>query len=142
MKALPGEDELWDTWVEFLPMYGTVRADPDVGATVSCEGRVSLFRLSRIALYVYVRDFVRWRREHGLSDGLGDGLPLPLTDSFGDCLGPQRAAYAEFAIDGLGFEPVPGFPAPEIVLPPGLKGHWEPATRPQAADQAGKKPAS
>ncbi|MGV1006309.1 MAG: hypothetical protein ACOYEV_16435 [Candidatus Nanopelagicales bacterium] len=90
MKALPTEDELWHTWEEFLTMYGAVTADPDIGVTVACEGQVSLFRLSKGALHLYVRDFVEWRREHGLSDGRGDGLPF----------GPQTAAYVELALDG------------------------------------------
>lgn len=124
MKPLPTGDELWRTWVEFLTSFGAVSADPRVGASVSCEGRVSLVRLSKDELWRYVRDFVEWRREHGLSDGLVVGLPLPLTDSLGECIGPQQAGYAEFVLDGLDLAPVPGFPSPEIVVPPGFQGTW------------------
>lgn len=83
-----------------------------------------MVRLSKDALWRYVRDFAEWRREHGLPDGLVEGLPLPLTDSLGECIGPQQAGYAEFVLDGLGLAPVPGFLPPEIVGPPGFMGTW------------------
>lgn len=146
MKPIPTEDELWRTWLEFLARYGTVEADPEAGATVTVDGRASLFRMSRPALHDYVIDFVGWRRAHGYSDGLGDGLPLPLMDSFGDCFGPQLAVHAEYALEGLDFRHVPGS-SPEVSLPEvegtaGLRGTWFLATGPEAAEREDEGEAS
>lgn len=103
MAACPSQEELWRTWLQFLAGYGSVEADPEVGATVYCQGRASHFLLTRADLFLYVRDYVEKRRLAGLSDGLSDGLPSPLTDSFGDCFGPQQADHAEFRLEGLDF---------------------------------------
>ncbi len=51
---------------------------------------------------------MHWRIENGHDDGLDDGLPLPLMDSFGDCFGPQDVPYARLELQGLEFQIVPG----------------------------------
>lgn len=62
---------------------------------------VTEVQMTQAELHAYVSDHVRWRTEHGLDDGLEDGLPLPLMDSFGDCFGPQDQPYARLELQGL-----------------------------------------
>ena len=109
---MPTSDELWSSWLAFLAQYGTLEVVPDVGVKVFWESQASLFRLAKDQLFEYVLEFVARRRERGLSDGLDNGLPLPIMDSAGECLGPQGAEYAEYELEGLGFRRVPGFEDP------------------------------
>ena len=129
MAVRPSEEKLWRTWLQFLAGYGSVEADPEVGATVYCQGRASHFLLTRADLLLYVHEYVDGRRLAGLSDGLSDGLPAPLTDSFGDCFGPQQADHAEFRLEGLDFIEVvrgtgPPVKGPRTADPPLPETSW------------------
>ena len=131
-------DELWNIWHAFLAEYGALEDVPGVGVKVSWEGHASLFRLTKDQLFEYVREFVGWRRGRGMSDGLGNGLPLPIMDSAAECLGPQQADYAEFELEGLSFRRVPGFedPMSEAASTPWPEATWGSSTGPLGVEES------
>jgi hypothetical protein len=103
--ATPSREVLWERFRAFLGQWGEVRDSP-YGLQLTWGSRVTEVELTQSQLHEYVKDFVGRRTELGLDDGLGNGLPLPLTDSFGDCFGPQAGPYARVALEGLDFRVV------------------------------------
>jgi len=99
---LPSAEILWERLRAFLGQWGEVHESPR-GLRLTWGGarQVTEVELSRPQLAEYVAAYVGARAEHGLDDGLGNGLPLPLLDSFGDCFGSQEAPYARLALAGL-----------------------------------------
>lgn len=87
-----------------MGQWGEVQETPRGLQLAWAEGRhLTEVEMTKTQLLDYVADYVRWRTEHGLGDGLDNGLPMPLLDSFGDCFGPQEAPYARLALVGLDF---------------------------------------
>ena len=103
--TVPSADVLWNRLRAFLGQWGEVDEGPR-GLVLRWGDQVTEVEMTRVQLHEFVADFVRWRVERGLDDGLQNGLPLPLTDSWQDAFGPQTEPYARLALVGLAFEVV------------------------------------
>lgn len=101
--SIPATGTLWQRFRTFLEQWGTVQ-ETATGVQLSWGDHVTEVTLTPSQLHEYVADFVTWRTEHGMDDGLTSGLPLPLMDSFGETFGPQESAYARVELVGLGFQ--------------------------------------
>ncbi|WP_377323265.1 hypothetical protein ACFJIY_01345 [Pimelobacter simplex] len=106
---VPPAEILWARFREFLGQWGVVEESPR-GWRLMWDGRVTEVELTREQLRTYVAEHLRWRADNGLAPTLDDGLPPAMTDSFGDCFGPQEAPYARVALVGLDFRVVADAP--------------------------------
>lgn len=104
---MQNRDQLWELLRTFIGQWGSVR-ETELGLLLTWgdEQWETEIEINRIQLQRYVADFAAARRAAGLDDGLANGLPLPLMDSFGACFGTQASPYQHLALQGLEFDVV------------------------------------